>query len=317
MTAVDSRPVAPAEPLPDNRRGILAMLAGMACFVMSDTMMKLAGAEVPVGEIMFIRGAIATLLILVLARISGQLPGLTETLTGPHRWGLIWRTAAEVGAAFCFISGLLSLAFTDAAAIGQFTPLAITAGAAIFLGEPVGWRRWLATITGLVGVLLIIKPGTTAFQWPALWIVGTVLCVTARDLVTRRLGTALPAMHVTIPALAAVSIAGLVLAPFETWVVPSANTSALLAVSALGVIGGTYGVVVAMRSGEVSVVGPFRYAVILYALLIGWLVFGERPDGLTIAGIAIVLAAGLYTFHRERVRRADIAARAALSGERG
>lgn len=316
MTAVDSRPPA-AEPLPDNRRGILAMLVGMAFFVLSDTMMKLAGAEVPAGQIMFIRGLFATLLILVLARMSGQLAGLGETLSGPHSRGLAWRTAAEVGAAFCFISGLLSLAFTDAAAIGQFTPLAITAGAAIFLGEPVGWRRWLATIAGLAGVLLIIKPGTTAFQWPALWIVATVLCVTARDLVTRRLGTALPAMHVTIPALAAVSVAGLALAPFEAWVVPSPATTGLLAVSALGVIGGTYGVVVAMRSGEVSVVGPFRYAVILYALVIGWLVFGERPDGLTIAGIAIVLAAGLYTFHRERVRRADIAARAALSGERG
>lgn len=316
MTAVDSRPAAAQHTLPDNRLGILAMLAGMASFVVSDTMMKLAGDEVPAGEIMFIRGAIATALILVLARLSGQLAGLVETLSGPHRQRLAWRTAAEIVAAFCFISGLLSLSFTDAAAIGQFTPLAITAGAAIFLGEPVGWRRWLATVAGLFGVFLIIKPGTTAFQWSALWIVATVLCITARDLITRQIGTALPAMHVTIPALAAVSVAGLALAPFEAWVVPSPRAMGLLAVSGLGVIGGTFGVVVAMRSGEVSVVGPFRYSVILYALLIGWLVFAERPDELTIVGLAIVLAAGLYTFHRERVRRVDVAARAALSGER-
>lgn len=285
-----------------NARGIIAMLVCMFCFVASDTIIKIVGKELAVGQIMFIRGIFATLIMGVIVVATGGHRHIRSLISLPI---VQLRTFAEAAATVLFFTGLMRLPFADAAAIGQVTPLAVTAGAAIFLKEAVGWRRWLATFVGFIGVLIIIKPGTSAFNWAALFIVACVCFVVIRDLTTRLISNAAPAAVLVFLSVAAVTMGGLILKPFEVWPAPTLAQVAGLALSALGVSAGYYGAIVAMRSGEISVVSPFRYAVMLYAMFWSYFVFGEIPDRETWIGVSIVIAAGLYTVYREHVRRRD------------
>lgn len=197
----------------------------------------------------------------------------------------------------------MRLPFADASAIAQFVPLGVTAAAAIFLGEPVGWRRWLATFVGFIGVMIIIKPGTSAFDPAALWILASLFFVVTRDLTTRQIGSGVPSLFLISISAVAVAFSGLGFLPFETWKTPGPHELLLIFGSAIGVLGGYYAVIMAMQSGEIATVAPFRYSIIVFAIILGITVFGERPDWSTYLGVGIVIGAGLYTLHRERVRK--------------
>jgi drug/metabolite transporter (DMT)-like permease len=285
----------PAPARSDNLRGILAMLAAMGSLIVNDCFVKLAAAQLPAGEAIFLRGLFTTLLC----------AGMVAATTGPGALreigsrGVPARAVAEVLATFFYLNALFNMPIADATAILQFTPLAITAGAALFLGAPVGWRRWLATLVGLAGVLVIVRPFGEGFNPYSALALCAVVFVAARDLLVRRVSPTVPALVVATASAAAVTAASLGLAAFETWQVPSASALLLLAGAGVGLVGGYYWIIVAMRSGDIAVVAPFRYAIILYAVLAGFLVWGEMPDGATWLGVAIVIAAGLYTFLRE------------------
>lgn len=298
-----------------NARGIVAMLAAMAFFCTGDTLIKLAGGTLPVGQLMFMRGLVGSVLILVIARSMGALTHWPSMLSRP----VLWRTFCDAGATICFITGLVVMPFANAAAIGQFTPLAVTALAALLLAEPVGWRRWLATSVGLIGVMIIVKPGTDAFDWGALWIIASVGFVAFRDILTRKMGAGFhPVLLTTVSALG-VMLTGAAQAPLERWIWPGGDAALIVASAAASALAGQYAIIHAMRAGEVSVVGPFRYSVIVFAVFSGVVVFGERPALSTYLGILIVVLAGIYTFHREALRRreADAARRAGPGAGRG
>ena len=288
-----------------NARGIIAMLVAMFCFVASDTIIKVVGRDLAIGQIMFMRGIVATVLLGIIVIANGSHRQIRSIISVPI---VQLRTFAEVAATVLFFSGLMRLPFADAAAIGQVTPLAVTAGSAIFLSEPVGWRRWLATVVGFVGVLIIIKPGTSAFNWSALFIVACVCFVVMRDLTTRLISNAAPAAVLVFLSVAAVTAGGLGMKLFEVWVIPTWWQVGALALSAVGVSAGYYGAIIAMRSGEISVVAPFRYIVMIYALFWSYFIFGEVPDRPTWIGVTIVIAAGLYTVYREHVRKRETSA---------
>jgi drug/metabolite transporter (DMT)-like permease len=285
----------------ENLRGIAAMLASMAAFVANDAMMKIASASLPTGEIIFLRG-------LMMAPVLGAVlivtlpPGRAHVLVHPR---VAMRSVAEIGAAVLYLSALFRMPIANCTAILQFTPLALTAGAALFLGARVGWRRWLAALVGLVGVLIIIRPGAAAFSPYAALALLSVVFVSARDLITRTLSRDVPATVIAFASAVAVAVAGLCLMPFEVWQWP--DNDALLAVTgaSLALLGGQYWIIYAMRTGGISVVAPFRYSIVLWAILAGYLVWREVPDLATWAGIAVVTSAGLYTFLREyRLARA-------------
>lgn len=284
-----------------NAQGIAAMVWSMGCFVSSDTLIKIVGRDMPVGQIMFIRGLMAAALMAALAIATGVMGQLHRTFTK----AVAARSFTEVASTILFFTGVVQLPFADASAIGQFTPLRMTAGAALFLNEPVGWRRWLATLVGFAGVMLIIRPGSSTFNPAGLLIVACVLFVIARDLITRQMDPTLPIPLLIFVSALAISAAGLGMKVFESWVSPDLGLFASLAVSALGVCFGYYGAIVSMRCGEIAVVAPFRYTAMLFALAWGYLLFGEIPDRLTWCGIAIVIIAGVYMFHRESVRRRE------------
>ncbi len=274
------------------------MIASMAAFVINDTCVKLASATLPIGEIIAARSIAATIDLLILAAVVG---GLALPRHPPLMlMGL--RMVGEIAATLLFLSALVTLPLADMTAIAQFTPLALTAGAAIFLGESVGWRRWMATLVGLIGVGFIVRPGSTAFSVEGAMVFVSIGFIVMRDLATRRISAAVPTLTLTLTSAAAGLMAGLILLPFETWRVPTASETILLMLSGLFLAAGYGLIIIALRTGDVGVVSPFRYAIILFALASSALIWGETPDQWAMFGIVIVCSAGLYTFHRERLR---------------
>jgi drug/metabolite transporter (DMT)-like permease len=282
--------------LTGNALGIVAILVAMAAFVLSDTTAKLVRVELPVGQVMALRGVVAAGVTGIIVWWTGAL-GMLRRAYSPA-WTL--RNLGEVGSALTFLAALAHMPLAAITAITQATPLATTAAGALFLGERVGWRRWTATLAGFLGVLMIVRPGGADFTWWSVVALGTVLCVTLRDIATRRMDRSTPPMLITFVSTAMVMLAGFAIGYWETWVWPAPHILAMLVASAFLVLAGIYCTVLAVRAAELSQIAPFRYSIILWSILLGWLVWGDVPDGWTTAGIAVVVTAGLYTFVREQ-----------------
>ncbi|GAA0312079.1 DMT family transporter [Rhodovulum strictum] len=285
-------------PFSDTLRGAALMMAGMAAFTFNDACMKAVSDSVPFFQAVFLRGCLTVALLLVLSRAMGGL-----RLRLPARdWRLIgFRTLAEIGAAYFFITALFHAPLANVTAIIQAIPLAVTMGGALFLGERVGWQRWLAILIGFAGVLLIVRPGTEGFTIHSVHALISVGFVAARDLVTRQLSRGVPSMSVAVSAAAGVALFGGIGAAAQGGWTPLPTVAlAQLAGASVFIVGGYLFSVMAMRVGEVAVIAPFRYTALLWALALGILLFDERPSALTLAGAGIVVATGLFTFYRER-----------------
>lgn len=273
------------------------MMASMACFTLNDTLVKLTDGALPLGQLLTLRGVFSVLLIYVLARSLG---GVRLDL-GRRNWGLVGlRSVAEIGAAYFFITALLNLPLANVTAILQVLPLTVTLGAAMVFREAVGWRRALAIAVGFGGMLLIVRPGPEGFSIWSLYAVMAVICVTVRDLATRRLSADVPGMTVTLAAAVAVLVFFGLYSTGETWQPVTPELWLLLAGASILIFGGYYFSVQVMRTGEISFIAPFRYTGLIWALVLGWFVFGEWPSALTLLGAAIVVGMGIFSLYRER-----------------
>ncbi len=280
----------------ENVRGIVRMLAAMAVFVLNDTLIKLAAAHIPTGEAIFVRGVFTVglcLAVIMASNLSWALPHAVS----PR---VLVRGVVDIGATVLFMIALMHMPLGDIFGLLQATPLAITAAAALFLGAKVGWRRWLATTVGLIGVLIIVRPGVSAFNPYAILVLGSILCSVTRDIVTRGVAQHVPSLIIAWSSATMVTLSSLAFIPFETWQWPSALTTLTLAGSAVALLAGQYWLIAAMRTGEIAVVAPFRYSLIVWAIAAGYIVWGEVPEPASWIGIAIVSLAGLYTFLREQ-----------------
>jgi drug/metabolite transporter (DMT)-like permease len=282
--------------LSDNARGALYMTLGMAAFVANDALMKLVMEDLPLFQATLLRGVLTTLAFVLIAWRMGalRLPDLNG-----DRWLVAVRTIAECGATFFFLTALNKMPLATLTAILQAAPLTITLAGALFLREPLGWRRFLAIVAGFIGVLLIVRPGAEGNDLYALYALVAVAFVTLRDLVTRRMPRAVPSMLVALATAGGVTAFAAVGSMGEEWVRPQGLDWALLGGAVVFVIGGYLLGVVAMRVGDLSVVSPFRYTGIIWALILGLLVFGDWPDNLTKIGATLVIGTGLFTLYRE------------------
>lgn len=269
----------------------------MACLVSNDTLIKLAGATLPVGELMLLRGALASLLIAAICLYTGALRDAGKMLA----WQVSGRAFANLAVSVCYLSALLQMPIANLTAMMQATPLVLTALAALLLGEKVGWRRWLAIAAGFGGVLLIVRPASADFNLYAWLAVATIGFVALRDLVTRAVEVDTPSSLVTLATSLAVTGGGAVICLFQGWQPFGWREAAFIAPSAVLLVAGYQLVIVGFRSGEISVVAPFRFSLVVWAILLGYLVWSELPDSWTLAGIGLIVAMGIYTFHRERV----------------
>ncbi len=285
----------------DNTRGALLMVASMAAFTFGDTCVKALGGQMPLSQILTIRGLVSTLFIGLLAWRMGA---LRRDVPRRDMVLVLLRAVAEVAAALFFFTALFNMPFANVSALLQMLPLTITLGSALFFREPVGWRRWLAIAVGFGGMLLIVRPGTEGYNIYSLAALCAVACVTVRDLVTRRMSAAVPSLYVTLVTAAAVLVFAAIWSLFQDWVPVTPRNGALLAGASLFIIGGYTFSVMVMRVGEVGFVAPFRYTSLVLALLLGWLVFDEWPALLSLVGAGIIVATGGFTLWREmQVRR--------------
>lgn len=280
----------------DNLRGAAIMCASMATFTLNDACLKWLAGGLPTFQAVTLRGVLAVALIAGLAWGTGALAKPIPR----GEWGkVLLRSGAEVCAFLPFVLALTRMPLANITAILQALPLAITAAAAILLGERVGPRRWAAIAVGLAGVLLIVRPGGEGWDAWSLLPVLTVCVIVVRDLVTRRLSPEVPSLKVALVTATGILALGAVLSLREPWEPVSAGQGVVVGLAAAFILGGYLFSVMAMRVGEVAVVTPFRYTAIVWGLGLGWLVFGEWPDAVALAGAALVTAAGLYTLWRE------------------
>ena len=283
--------------LSDNSRGALFMVICMAGFVLNDAMIKLVTQDISLFQAIFLRGILASLLIGALAWWRGQL--FFRVSRGDGKM-LALRVLGELGGTVCYLTALMHIPIANATAILQALPLAVTLGAAIFLKEPVGWRRYTAIGIGFAGVMVIVRPGSEGFDAFALLAVLAVLFVTLRDLATRQLSGPVPSLFVAFATAVTIMAFGGAMLPFTEWRPVSSDNLLTLALGASALFFGYVFSVSSMRVGEVAFVSPFRYTILIWAIILGLVVFGDIPDGWTLLGASIIVATGVFTFYRER-----------------
>ncbi len=285
----------------DNLRGAAWMTAAMLLFAVEDMFIKLLAGSLPTWQIILILGVGGAAFFGIIVRVQGHAL-LSSAALSP---AVVLRNVGEVVGTLGFVTALALIPISTASAVLQATPLVVTMAAALFLAEKVGWRRWTAIVVGFLGVLLVIRPGIDGFDLYSLFALQGVIGLAIRDIATRRVPESVHSTQLSFWAflvlIPSAWIMGLVLGTpavtpvgwqwlYVTIIVP------------LGVFA-YYAIVTAMRVGEISFVTPFRYSRILFALVIGMVVFLERPDALMLVGATLIVASGLFTLWRERKHR--------------
>jgi drug/metabolite transporter (DMT)-like permease len=282
-------------------RGIALILASTVFLGASDATAKYLSATLPSIEIAWIR-----FLVFALVMSPAMVPGSPLfALRTPRPGFQLLRGIALLSSSLFFISGLRFLPIAEASATGFVSPLFVTALSIVFLGESVGLRRWLATAVGLIGVLIILRPGTSAFHPAAFFPLVSALAWACTLIMTRMMsGKELAVTTMTYSSIAGVIILS-ALVPL-IWVAPGWRDVLLGIFIGVASTAGQWIVVLAFRYADASVLAPFSYTQLLWVSILGFLIFGEVPDIWTVTGAVFIVASGLYTAHRERVRRLQL-----------
>ncbi len=281
----------------DNFKGMGWMTLAMLFFAITDAFIKLMLGAMPIGQVITTFSAGGALIFGVWAAARGERFFDRSLFTR----AFILRLLSEVVGTVCVVAALATIDLSLFSAIIQANPLLVTLGAALFLGQPVGWRRLSAILVGLVGVMIIVRPGLTGFDAASLWAVAGVIGLTGRDLATRAIPRTVSTLLLAAWGFVGATIAGLlILAVQGSAAMPDGALALQMAGALACALVAYYSIAAAMRVGEIAAVTPFRYTRLIFALILALIVFDERPDLWTLIGAAIVIATGLYTLLRER-----------------
>jgi drug/metabolite transporter (DMT)-like permease len=282
--------------LTDNQRGALFMTASMAGFAVEDVFVKAAARSMPLGQVLLVIGLIGVATFATMARTRGEPLLPPAFLSRP----MLIRSGFEVVGRLFYGLAITLTALSTTSAILQATPLVVVAGAALFLGEKVGWRRWLAVLVGFAGVMVILRPGADFAALSLLAVVG-LLGFAGRDLATRVAPKGLSNRQLGSLGFAMLAIAGAILLAVTGGVVVPDQTGVIhLAGGAVFGMLGYHALTAAMRTGDVSAVTPFRYTRLVFAMILAMALFGERPDAATWIGAALIVGSGLFALTRAR-----------------
>jgi drug/metabolite transporter (DMT)-like permease len=281
-----------------NRRGIIAMTTAMTLFCCNDALMKLAREAFPTGQAVTLRTGFAIVAAVTMVVVMGdwrKLPlGLKPIVLG--------RGIFEALCALTFIWALGLLPLANITAIVMASPLLIVFLAVLLRIETVGWRRAVALAVGFLGVLIVMRPSADGFSLAALIALAGAGFVAVRDLTTRFISSEVPSTVISLTATIIVGLLSFGMGAVETWQSPWRIELLYLGLAAILVTAGSFCIISAFRNTDVGVVAGYRYSVVLVAVLIGWLVWGETPDKIAFVGIALIVGSGLYTLHRQRIR---------------
>lgn len=278
-------------------RAIALMMAGSMLLTMNDAVMKWLTSGYPVGQLLFTRAMFSFVVIAFCVRFYGGLKSLRIHNPRLH----VVRGFVVVCGTFCFVSGLQYLTLAEAISVVFAGPLFVTALAPLMIGEPVGWRRWAAVLVGFAGVLVMVRPGTEAMQWAALFPLASALFGAVRDLVTRGAMSTEHSNALLTTSTIAAGLGGLLTLPFG-WSAVTPGDLGLMALSGFLMAGAYFLIIESFRYGEAGLVVPFKYFNMVFAVGFGFLLWGDLPDIWTWTGCGILVVSGLYILHRERLR---------------
>jgi drug/metabolite transporter (DMT)-like permease len=282
-----------------SRRALYAITLSMASYVVGDVVLKLLGQAFPPSELIFWRSVvIAAALGVVLLWVRPRL--LSASLFSIP---VLARCLFDVVNILSFTTAVIHMNLAELYAILQMAPFLMTILAVILFREPVGWRRWLAVVVGFAGVLLIIKPDPANIDGWAMLGVLAALAGACREITTSRIDASVSTLEVTFVSALFTAIGTLVFGLREPWPPLSHGEMFLLLIQAGGWVAGTFLLVHAVRIAPLSLVAPFRYSLLVFGGIAGYVVFGDIPDFGAFCGAAIIVLSGLYIFHRESVRR--------------
>ena len=287
----------------ENFRGALIMMICMSAFVLNDAFVRLAGDSLPLAQILFIRGLITTALLLAFAIYGGV---FSLKVPKKDKWRIFFRSIAEALTSYFFLTAVMKMPFANVTAILQILPMTVTLAAAFVFKEKVGIIRISLIIMGFLGVVFIINPSADGFNLYAVYALVAVVLITIRDLITRKLSNEVPTLLPTVSASIGVLLFSMMLL-LNTPLQPlNAQNSLLIFLAAFFIVFGYYTAVLVMRRGEISFISPFRYTAILFALILGFIFFDEKPDITAFVGIVIVMFAGIALMMRNSSVRKNI-----------
>jgi len=295
-------PLSAAWPATANGRAIVFMVAAMACFICNDTLVKSLGTALPVAQILVLRSLLVMVVLLAATRpwiAHGDTPAVRWSMLG-SRW-VVLRALCDAAGTFMYLTALVNLPIANASAIGMSLPLMLVVLAALFLGERVGLVRSLVAGLGFLGVLLVIQPRIDGFNAFALLCLTGVVFHAMRDLITRQLPRQIPSVLISLSSALGIALVGGLFSLQQGWLAPNGGQVAMLVASSLLMAAAYQLIITSLRTGELSVIAPFRYSTLLFALIIGWLLWDDVPNPLAWLGIALITGSGLLMLRLQSV----------------
>ena len=274
----------------ENFRGAVLMMICMGAFVLNDAFVRLAGDSLPLAQILFFRSILTTIALLLVAFYTGV---FKLKVSHQDKWLIFFRSVTEALTAYFFLTAVLNMPFANVTAILQILPMTVTVAAAIVFQEKVGVFRISLIMLGFFGVILIINPTQDGFNKYAGYALISVLSITTRDLLSRKLSVDVPTLIPTVSASLGVFLFSILLITKTAFQPLDLQNSFFILAAAFFIIFGYYTAVLVMRSGEISFISPFRYTAVLLALMVGFVFFDEQPDGIAFLGMTIVIISGI------------------------
>ena len=287
-----------------NSKGIILMIISMASFAVGDTFVKISGAFLSPAQIMFFLIAGGLIIFAIIAKFKG------ENLLDSRAFSpvLLIRYLAEMIGLLAMIMGLTKIPLSVVGTVTQASPILVAAGAVLFFKENVSWRRWSSIVMGFIGVVLVIQPGSQNLDYAVIWAVVALVAFSIRDLVTRLTPPDIPSASIaTFTMIAAFPFtAAWVFFGGEKFFPPEIDWTVVSGMIILGSFGYLL-LITSLRLGELSAIMPFRYSRIVFLLILGFFVFGERPTASMLVGAALILISGVYIMWREKVVKSGLA----------
>ena len=279
----------------ENFRGAVLMMICMGAFVLNDAFVRLAGDSLPLAQILFFRGLLTSIALLLVALYTGA---FKLKVPRQDKWLIFFRSVTEALTAYFFLTAVMNMPFANVTAILQILPMTVTLAAAIFFKEKVGLFRIVLILLGFFGVILIINPAKDGFNIYAGYALISVFLITTRDLLSRKLSVDVSTLIPTVSASFGVLLFSIVLTINTAFQPLNLENSFFIGSAAFFIIFGYYTAVLVMRAGEISFISPFRYTAVLFALILGFIFFNERPDKSALLGMIIVMFSGIVLMIR-------------------